>query len=51
MLVLVEVVGLFGLGLSVEVARKPAKPIPEKLARIRDAEWAKEGVKVDARLL
>src|SRR5918999_1794357 len=32
------------LGLSVEVVRKPSKPIPEKVAKIWAAEWAKEGV-------
>ena len=35
------------LSLSVEVVRKPAKPTPEKLARIWAEEWAKEGKKVD----
>jgi hypothetical protein len=35
------------LGLSVEVVRKPPKPIPEKVARIWAAEWAKEGEKID----
>src|ERR687896_2338618 len=35
------------LGLSVEVVRKPSKPIPEKVARIWAQEWAKEGEKVD----
>src|SRR5918996_3241179 len=29
------------LGLSVEVVRKPAKPMPEKVARIWAEEWAK----------
>jgi hypothetical protein len=33
--------------LSVEVVRKPLKPIPEKVAKIWDEEWAKEGRKVD----
>ena len=36
-----------GLGLSVEVVRKPPKPAPEKVARIWAEEWAKEGKKVD----
>ena len=31
------------LGLSVEVVRKPQKPIPEKVAKI----WAKEGKEVN----
>ena len=31
------------LGLSVEVVRKPSKPIPEKVAKIWAQEWAKEG--------
>ena len=35
------------LGLSVEVVRKPPKPIPEKVAQIWAQEWAKEGKKVD----
>lgn len=35
------------LGLSVEVVRKPPKPVPEKVARIWAEEWAKEGKKVD----
>src|SRR5215212_7579901 len=35
------------MGLSVEVVRKPPKPIPEKAARIWAEEWAKEGRKVD----
>jgi hypothetical protein len=33
------------LGLSVEIVRKPAKPVPEKVAMIRAEEWAKEGKK------
>jgi putative transposase len=37
------------LGLSVEIVRKPAKPVPEKVARIWAEEWAKEGKKVDWR--
>jgi putative transposase len=35
------------LGLSVEVVRKPPKPIPEKVAKLWAQEWAKEGKKVD----
>jgi putative transposase len=35
------------LGLSVEVVRKPQKPIPEKLAKVWAEEWAKEGKEVD----
>ena len=35
------------LGLSVEVVRKPPKPMPEKVAQIWAQEWTKEGKKVD----
>jgi putative transposase len=35
------------MGLSVEVVRKPRKPVPEEVARIWAAEWAKVGKKVD----
>jgi putative transposase len=35
------------MGLSVEVVRKPPKPVPEKVAKIWAEEWAKEGEKVD----
>jgi putative transposase len=35
------------MGLSVEVVRKPLKPVPEEVARIWAEEWAKEGRKVD----
>jgi transposase len=35
------------MGLSVEVVRKPPKPIPEKVAKIWAEEWAKEGKEVD----
>ena len=35
------------LGLSVEVVRKPKKPVPEKVAKVWAEEWAKEGKKVD----
>ena len=35
------------MGLSVEVVRKPPKPVPEKVAKTWAEEWAKEGIKVD----
>ncbi len=35
------------LNLSVEIVRRPPKPIPEDVARSWAAEWAKEGQKVD----
>ena len=35
------------MGLSVEVVRKPLKPVPEKVAKRWAEEWAKEGKKVD----
>jgi putative transposase len=35
------------MGLSVEVVRKPPKPVPEEVARIWAREWAKEGKKLD----
>src|SRR3712207_5174412 len=35
------------LGMSVEVVRKPPKPIPEKVAEVWAREWAKEGKEVD----
>ena len=35
------------MGLSVEVVRRPRKPVPEKVARLWAEEWAKEGKKVD----
>ena len=35
------------MGLSVEVVRKPKKPVPEKVAQLWAAEWAKEGKAVD----
>jgi hypothetical protein len=34
-------------GLSVEVVRKPKKPVPEEVAKRWAEEWAKEGVEVD----
>jgi transposase len=33
--------------LSVEVVRKPPKPVPEKVAKVWAQEWAKEGEEVD----
>ena len=35
------------LDVSVEVVRKPKKPLPEEVARIWAKEWAKEGIEVD----
>jgi putative transposase len=35
------------LGMTVEIVRKPQKPVPEKVALIWAKEWAKEGKKVD----
>lgn len=35
------------MGLSVEVVRKPPKPVPEKVAEVWAREWAKEGKEVD----
>ncbi len=35
------------LGLSVEVVRKPQKPLPENVAKHWAQEWAKEGKRVD----
>jgi putative transposase len=35
------------MGLSVEVVRKPPKPVPEEVAKRWAREWAKEGKKVD----
>jgi putative transposase len=35
------------MGLSVEVVRKPKKPLPEKVAERWATEWAKEGKEVD----
>jgi putative transposase len=35
------------LGLSVEVVRKPQKPLPEKMAKVWAEQWAKEGKEVD----
>jgi putative transposase len=36
-----------GLGLSVEIVRRPPKPVPEEVARAWAQEWAKEGQQVD----
>ena len=33
------------MGLSVEVVRKPPKPVPEQVAKVWSEEWAKEGKK------
>jgi putative transposase len=35
------------MGVSVEVVRKPKKPIPEEVAEVWAREWAKEGKEVD----
>jgi putative transposase len=35
------------LGLSVEIVRKPQKPVAEKVAKRWAEEWAKEGKQVD----
>jgi len=35
------------MGLSVEIVRKPPKPVPEEVAMIWAREWAKEGKKVN----
>jgi putative transposase len=35
------------MGLSVEIVRKPPKPVPEKVAKVWAQEWAKEGKQVD----
>jgi putative transposase len=35
------------MGMSVEVVRKPPKPVPEKVARVWAEEWAKAGKEVD----
>jgi putative transposase len=35
------------LSLSVEVVRKPPKPVPEKVAKVWAEEWAKEGEAID----
>ena len=33
--------------MSVEIVRKPQKPVPEEVAKVWAEEWAKEGKKVD----
>ena len=33
--------------MSVEVVRKPPKPVPEEVAKVWAREWAKEGKKID----
>jgi len=35
------------MGLSVEIVRKPPKPVPEEVAKRWAEEWAKEGNKID----
>ena len=35
------------LGVTVEVVRKPQKPLPEEVAKVWAREWAKEGQEVD----
>ncbi len=35
------------MGLSVEVVRKPPKPVPEEVVKAWAREWAKEGKKID----
>jgi len=35
------------MGPSVEVVRKPPKPVPEEVAELWAREWAKEGKKID----
>jgi hypothetical protein len=39
--------GVSSRKLSVEVVRKPRKPLPEEVAKTWAEEWAKEGKKVD----
>ena len=39
------------MGLSVEVVRKPPKPVPEEVAKVWAEEWAKEGKEIDWRRL
>ena len=39
------------MGLSVEVLRKPPKPVPKEVAQLWAAEWATEGKKVDSERL
>jgi putative transposase len=35
------------MGLSVDVVRKPPKPVPEEVAKLWAEEWAKEGKQID----
>ena len=35
------------MGVSVEVVRKPPRPLPEEVAKRWAREWAKEGKKID----
>jgi putative transposase len=35
------------MGLSVEMVRKPPRPVPEEVAKVWAREWAKEGKKID----
>jgi len=35
------------IGLSVEIVRKPPKPVPEEVAKVWAREWAKEGKYID----
>jgi hypothetical protein len=35
------------MGMSVEVVRKPKKPLPEEVAEVWAREWAKEGKEVN----
>jgi hypothetical protein len=35
------------MGLSVEVMRKPKRPVPEEVAKVWAREWAKEGRNID----
>jgi putative transposase len=37
--------------LSVEIVRKPPKPVPEEVAKMWAQEWAKDGREVDWRVL
>ncbi len=39
------------MGLSVEVVRKPPKPVAEQVAKVWVEEWAKEGKRIDWRKL
>jgi putative transposase len=39
------------MGLSVDVVRKPPKPVPEQVVKVWAEEWAKEGKKIDWRRL